>query len=219
VFEQASGGTIFLDELGELPRDLQPKLLRVLEKREVRRLGGSRAIPVDVRLIAATNRNLRAEVRRGEFREDLYYRVAGAHVYVPPLRDRLEDLELLAQSFLAASRPPRRLNEVPQHIWDMFRAYRWPGNVRELRNAVQRVLIMPERALDGAVAVEPQAVLGGEADAVAPLRIARRDAADAFERAYLQALLAKSDGNITRAAALAEVSRQMIHKLVAKHGL
>ncbi|HVJ14178.1 MAG TPA: sigma 54-interacting transcriptional regulator [Polyangiaceae bacterium] len=219
VFEQASGGTIFLDELGELPKDLQPKLLRVLEKREVRRLGGSRPIAVDVRLIAATNRNLRAEVRRGEFREDLYYRVAGAHVYVPPLRDRLEDLPLLAQSFLAASRPPRRLNEVPQHIWDMFRAYRWPGNVRELRNAVQRVLVMPERALDGALTAESHALLPADPEAVVPLRIARRDAADAFERAYLQALLAKSDGNITRAAALAEVSRQMIHKLVAKHGL
>src|SRR5688572_18532537 len=194
VFEQANGGTIFLDELGELPVDLQPKLLRVLEKREVRRLGGSRPIPVDVRLISATNRNLRSEVRRGEFREDLYYRVAGAHVYVPPLRDRLEDLQLLALSFLEASRPPRRLNEVPQHIWDMFRAYRWPGNVRELRNAVQRVLIMPERALEGAGAPESGTPpMPAETDAVVPLRVARRDAADGFERAYLQALLAKSD--------------------------
>jgi transcriptional regulator with GAF, ATPase, and Fis domain len=219
VFEQASGGTIFLDELGELTKDLQPKLLRVLEKREVRRLGGTRPIPVDVRLIAATNRNLRAEVRRGEFREDLYYRVAGAHVYVPPLRDRLEDLELLAQSFLAASRPPRRLQEVPARIWDMFRAYRWPGNVRELKNAVQRVLILPERVLDAGPTSEPRPAMPVEPEALQPLRIARRDAADAFERAYLQALLAKSDGNITRAAALAEVSRQMIHKLVAKHGL
>jgi transcriptional regulator with PAS, ATPase and Fis domain len=138
---------------------------------------------------------------------------------VPPLRDRLEDLQLLAGSFLAMSHPPRRLSEVPQHIWDMFRAYRWPGNVRELRNAVQRVLVMPERVLEGAVALPPEVTVLGEADAVVPLRVARRDAADAFERAYLQALLAKSDGNITRAAALAEVSRQMIHKLVAKHGL
>jgi transcriptional regulator with GAF, ATPase, and Fis domain len=219
VFEQASGGTIFLDELGELAKDLQPKLLRVLEKREVRRVGGSRPIPVDVRLIAATNRNLRSEVRRGEFREDLYYRVAGTHVYVPPLRDRMEDLQLLAESFLSVSQPPRRLQDVPQQVWDMFRAYKWPGNVRELRNAVQRVLILPERVLESGVASVQGAPSIVAPETLLPLSVARRNAADAFERAYLQALLARSDGNITRAGALAEVSRQMIHKLLAKHGL
>jgi transcriptional regulator with PAS, ATPase and Fis domain len=149
VFEQAEGGTIFLDELGELPKDLQPKLLRVLEKREVRRVGGSKPIPVDVRLIAATNRNLRAEVKSGNFREDLYFRVAGAQVHVPPLRDRMEDLDLLAESFLAASQPPKKLSDIPDPIWNMFRAYRWPGNVRELRNALMRVLVTPERPMVG----------------------------------------------------------------------
>jgi transcriptional regulator with PAS, ATPase and Fis domain len=217
IFEQAQGGTIFLDELGELPKDLQPKLLRVLEKREVRRIGGTRTIPIDVRLIAATNRNLRAEVQRGSFREDLYFRVAGARVYIPPLRERMSDLPRLIGSFLAASHPPRTLNEVPQHLWEMLRSYRWPGNVRELRNAVQRMLVTPDRVL------EPEAESAGAPPAppeeFSPLRVARRDAADAFERRYVQSLLVRADGNITRAAALAEVSRQVIHALISKHAL
>ena len=225
VFEQADGGTIFLDEMGELPRDMQPKLLRVLEKREVRRLGGSKTIPVNVRLISATNRNLRAEVKRGEFRQDLYYRVAGAHVYVPPLRDRLDDLMLLAESFLTTSQPPRSLSDVPQHVWDMFKAYRWPGNVRELKNAVRRVLVTPERALDtdsipdlANAAAAAVAIVDGSGN-VDPLRVARRNAADLFEKRYVEQVLGRSEGNVTRAAAIAEVSRQVIHKLMAKHGL
>jgi transcriptional regulator with GAF, ATPase, and Fis domain len=219
VFEQADGGTIFLDELGELPKDLQPKLLRVLEKREVRRIGSQRVIPVDVRLLAATNRNLQAEVARGAFREDLYFRLAGAHVQVPPLRDRMDDLPLLVEHFLARADPPRTLREVPPPVWEMFRAHRWPGNVRELRNAVERLLVTPERAL------RPMTQPASDAEApvvkpqLDPLRIARRDASDGFELSYLQQLLAKTDGNVTRAAAIAEVSRQMIQKLMRKHGL
>jgi transcriptional regulator with GAF, ATPase, and Fis domain len=220
VFEQAEGGTIFLDELGELPKDLQPKLLRVLEKREVRRVGGSKPIPVDVRLIAATNRNLRAEVKSGNFREDLYFRVAGAQVHVPPLRDRMEDLDLLAESFLAASQPPKKLSDIPDPIWNMFRAYRWPGNVRELRNALMRVLVTPERPMVGDPEPQLEEVYPASlTKSAVPLRVARRNAADSFERSYLHAVLAKSGGNVTRAAAIAEVSRQVIHKLISKHGL
>ena len=223
VFEQADGGTIFLDELGELPKDLQPKLLRILEKREVRRIGSNKTISVDVRLIAASNRNLIAEVERGNFREDVYFRVATTHVFVPPLRDRLDDLPLLVSYFLSRANPPRRLTDMPEHVWDMFRTYRWPGNVRELQNAVQRLLVTPERALSGhgQRSVPPGAAAPSTPPPgikLEPLRIARRDAADEFERSYLEALLARSDGNITRGAAIAEVSRQMIQKLLRKHG-
>jgi two-component system response regulator GlrR len=132
----------------------------------------------------------------------------------------MEDLDLLAESFLAGSQPPKKLSDIPDPIWNMFRAYRWPGNVRELRNALRRVLVTPDRPL--VVDAEPQLE---EADAApltidtVPLRVARRNAADNFERRYLQAVLAKSDGNVTRAAAIAEVSRQVIHKLISKHGL
>ena len=218
VFEQAEGGSIFLDELGELPKDLQPKLLRVLEKREVRRLGSQRPIPVDVRVLAATNRKLAAEVAVGNFRQDLYFRLAGAHVVVPPLRDRKQDLPMLVEHFLSRSVPPRALSEIAAPVWEMFMAHRWPGNVRELRNAVDRWAVTPERALgvldlesdsDGAPKPEIELV---------PLRIARRDAGDDFERRYVRALLARTQGNVTRAAAIAEVSRQMIQKLMRKQG-
>jgi DNA-binding NtrC family response regulator len=224
VFEEADGGTLFLDEIGELPRDLQPKLLRALEKREVKRLGGRSPVPVDVRVVAATNRNLLAEVQRGAFREDLYYRVAAAQVLVPPLRERLDDIPMLVEHFLSLEAPGMTLHSIPGQVWEMFSTHRWPGNVRELRNAVQRLLVAPELSLhvrdvapseaSGRGPVKPEL-----AAAIEPLRIARRSAADAFERDYLKAVFARSEGNVTRAAAIAEVSRQMIQKLMRKHGL
>jgi transcriptional regulator with PAS, ATPase and Fis domain len=218
VFEQADRGTIFLDELGELPKDLQPKLLRVLEKREIRRIGGQRAIPIDVRVISATNRKLSVEVARGNFRQDLFFRLAGAQVLVPPLRDRMEDLPMLVENFLRRAVPPRSPSEISAQVWDMFLAHRWPGNVRELRNAVDRLMVTPNRAL---VQLEPSAEgsPGGVEVNLVPLRVARRDASEEFERRYLQALFARTGGNVTRAAAIAEVSRQMIQKLMRKQGL
>jgi transcriptional regulator with PAS, ATPase and Fis domain len=225
LFEQAHGGTIFLDELGELPKDLQPKLLRVLERHEVRRLGGQRTVPVDVRVVSATNRNLAAEVKRGNFREDLYFRVATAHVQVPPLRDRMEDLPLLVEHFLKRARSPHGVANIPPQVWAMFMAHRWPGNVRELWNAVQRFLVTPERVFlpdvsagAAAPAHPPPRPVPEEAELL-PLRIARRDASDAFERSYVDALLRRANGSMKQAAAIADVSRQMVQKLMRKHGL
>jgi transcriptional regulator with GAF, ATPase, and Fis domain len=220
VFEQADGGTLFLDEIGELPLDLQPKLLRVIEKLEVRRIGGRQTIGVDVRIVAATNRNLRAAIQRREFRQDLYFRLAAAHVSVPPLRDRMDDLELLVEHFLSLQDPPGNIADVPAHVWEMFNAHRWPGNVRELRNAVQRLAVTPDRPLhDAAGSVSSPIASWSRGDAAVPLRVARRQAGDDFERAYLEHVLAKTGGNVTRAAALAEVSRQMMQKLMRKHGM
>jgi transcriptional regulator with GAF, ATPase, and Fis domain len=218
VFEQADGGTLFLDEVGELPKDLQPKLLRVLEKRQLRRVGGAKVVAFDVRVIAATNRHLKAEVAKDQFRQDLYFRIAAAQVSVPALRERMEDLPLLVGHFLSLERPPRSSSDISREVWDLLRAYRWPGNVRELRNAVQRLLVTPDRALRelaGAGAETATASCPGE---VLPLRIARREANDAFERDYLAAVLAAAEGNVTRAAGLAEVSRQNIQKMLKKHG-
>jgi transcriptional regulator with PAS, ATPase and Fis domain len=220
VFEQADGGTLFLDEIGELPKELQPKLLRVLEKRHVRRVGGAKIIPFDARIIAATNRHLRAEVQRGGFREDLYFRLAAAHVVVPPLRDRMDDLPLLVDHFLALEKPPRTVSDLPRHVWELFLAHRWPGNVRELRNAIQQLLVMPDRpplawTTDEPAPARPSAAPPAE---LLPLRIARREAIDAFERSYLSQALTRTGGNVTRAAAVAEVSRQIMSKLLQKHG-
>jgi transcriptional regulator with GAF, ATPase, and Fis domain len=225
VFEQADGGTLFIDEIGELPLELQPKLLRALEKREIRRVGGRQTIGVDVRIVAATNRNLRVEIRENRFRQDLYFRIAAAHIAVPPLRDRMEDLELLVEYFLGMETPPRAISDVPVHVWEMFRNHRWPGNVRELRNAVQRLTVTPDRPLHDvhayATSTPARSIEGlwqRDGQAV-PLRVARREAGDDFERAYLEFVLTKSGGNVTRAAAIAEVSRQMMQKLMRKHGM
>jgi transcriptional regulator with GAF, ATPase, and Fis domain len=215
VFEQAHGGTIFLDELGELPLELQPRLLRVLQKREVIRLGAQRSMPVDVRVIAATNRNLMQEVQQRRFREDLYYRVAATHVLVPPLRERVEDIPQLVEYFLSQADPPQSSSRVPSDVWAMFRAHRWPGNVRELQNVLQRFVVMPERLFSGTPS-EPTAVTPPPGRQLKPLQVARREASEAFERNYLDELMRQANGNVSTAARLAEVSRQMLHKMLRK---
>jgi DNA-binding NtrC family response regulator len=149
----------------------------------------------------------------------LYFRVSAAHVVVPPLRDRLEDLPMLVEHLFREVEPSRSAADVPAHVWEMFRAHRWPGNVRELKNAVQRLLVTPERPLRSFRAESSAAPPPVRAGVPSPLRVARREAADAFERDYLRAILEHTQGNVTRAAALAEVSRQMIQKLARRHGV
>jgi transcriptional regulator with GAF, ATPase, and Fis domain len=161
LFEMAHGSTLFLDELGELPSELQPKLLRALEQREIRRVGATRSIKVDVRIIAATNRLLEEEVRSGRFRQDLFYRLSVVRLFLPPLRERLDDLPLLVEAFLhdhAYNRLPdgnRKCTRVSPAAMDLMMAYSWPGNVRELINAVERAVsfassdeILPENLPD-----------------------------------------------------------------------
>ena len=143
VFERAHKGTVFLDEIGELPLDMQPKLLRVLERREVRRIGGTRTISVDIRVLAATNRDLGVEVNRARFREDLYYRLAVARVHVPPLRERREDIEPLVEHFLANTPGGEEAAITPDTIRLMMK-HDWPGNIRELRNVVERAVFLSE---------------------------------------------------------------------------
>jgi DNA-binding NtrC family response regulator len=146
AFEAAHRGTLFLDEIGELPIALQPKLLRALEQKEIKRVGGNETILVDVRIIAATNRNLPGEVSLKNFREDLYFRISAITLKVPPLRERREDISPLALHFLAetASNSGRNMKEINGPTMELLRAYLWPGNVRELRNAIQRAVVMSE---------------------------------------------------------------------------
>jgi transcriptional regulator with GAF, ATPase, and Fis domain len=157
-FEMADRGTLFLDEVGELPLALQTKFLRVLEERKFERVGGQKSIEVDVRLVAATNRDLQEMVKRGTFREDLYYRLSVIHIEVPPLRERLDDVPLLAEHFLARFRQQaaRRITGFSPEALAAMTRYAWPGNVRELRNAVERAIVLGDRELIMAPDLPPQ---------------------------------------------------------------
>jgi transcriptional regulator with PAS, ATPase and Fis domain len=144
AFEMASGGTIFLDEVAEMSPDIQVKILRALESRQVRRLGGKKEISVDIRIVAATNKDLQKAIADAELREDLYYRLAVVEIVLPPLRERMDDIKLLADEFLQryASQNGKQITDFDSAAWDWILSYHWPGNVRELKNAVERSVIM-----------------------------------------------------------------------------
>jgi DNA-binding NtrC family response regulator len=216
AFVNARGGTLFLDEIGELDLDLQPRLLGALERREVKPIGGARPVPIDLRIIAATNRDLHREVARGRFREDLYYRLAVARVRLPPLRDRLEDLPLLIRHFLAeherADGLARPLDEL---LLERFEGRTWPGNIRELRNAVERIITL---GFDGDEA-SPGNALSSPAACGEPFKIAKGRVIEHFEREYLSSMLAWKRGNITAAASAAEMDRVHMVRLLDRYGL
>jgi len=220
ALELADQGTLFIDELGELPLELQPKLLRALERFEVRRVGSNTARRVDVRVVAATNRNLADQVARGTFREDLFYRVAVVRVALPPLRERPDDIPMLVEHFqklLARGRPEVLL---PERIVRQFTSQAWPGNVRELRNAVARALSLGVGAHAGVS--EPTATPAAGADEIdlsIPFKIARDRITEAFEESYLKSALAATGGNITHAAELAGVDRKLVQRAIKRYGL
>jgi DNA-binding NtrC family response regulator len=219
AFEAADGGAVFLDEVGELPVELQPKLLRAIEAREIRRVGETRPRKVNVRVVSATNRDLEREVNRGQFREDLYFRLAVMTVRVPPLRERLEDLIILVRVFLQALGVPDQEHLfTPQVLVEMAR-HDWPGNVRELRNYVERTVVL-QKAGPTLRRGTPGVNSGGQAaDIAVPFKIAKDTAIDAFERAYLTALLEAAGNNMSKAARMAGMDRMYLHRLVQKHGL
>lgn len=225
VFEAADSGTVFLDEIGELPLDLQPRLLRAIERGQIRPVGANAAKAVDVRVLAATHRNLEAEVEAGRFREDLYYRLAVVRVTAPPLRERTEDIALLAESFAArlARRVPGTPSLSPRLLRD-FAARSWPGNVRELRNAVERALAMGEDSdAQPATSARPSpvalAAAGSAINSSIPLKTARDEMLERFEAAYVRAVLDQAEGNVTRAAEIAGVHRRFIHRAIQRYGL
>jgi len=216
AFEAASGGTILLDEIGELALDLQPKLLRVIERREVQRIGGTERIAVDVRIVAATNRNLREEVNARRFRSDLYFRLAVLVVTLPPLRERAADVPLLVGAILddlragesamaTALRGGELLPELLRHGW--------PGNVRELRNYVEACLVRQEPAAAPAATEEPAI------DVAQPLRVVRERWLRHVERRYLEQLLVIHGNNVSAAARAAGIDRVHLHRLLARAGL
>jgi transcriptional regulator with AAA-type ATPase domain len=219
AFEAASGGTIFLDEIGELEGDLQPKLLRVLERREIKRVGSNRYVPVDVRVVAATNRNLRAEVNAHRFRSDLFYRLAVLQVRLPALRERVDDLPIILEHILdnlgATQHPAAAALRTPQFV-DHLAQHAWPGNVRELRNYVERCLVLHQQMplvdeeAPGATPI---------VDAKLPLKVARENWVRSFERRYLEELLRSHKDNVSAAARAAGVDRPYFYRLLWRHGL
>ena len=235
-FEQADGGTIFLDEIGELETTLQPKLLRVLENREIKRVGGDKMIPVDVRVVAATNRDLRAMVNEGTFREDLYYRLSVVQVNLPPLRERPEDVPLLVDAFLqelSARRFPGeedKIFTVANDAMSRLKGYPWPGNVRELKNTIERAASLSDGMeltvrdlLPLSQKTPAQPLPGGTAeqfvDEQVPFKEAKQKVLDTFEAAYLKALLDKHAGNITRSAQAAGLTRYHLRELAKRYGI
>jgi transcriptional regulator with GAF, ATPase, and Fis domain len=222
AFEAANGGTVFLDEIGELPLDMQPKLLRALEAREIRRLGETRSRKVDVRVLAATNRRLEQEVNRGTFREDLYFRLSVVTIRVPPLRERPEDLDLLIKVFLDSFDASDSAHLfTPELIAELAR-HEWPGNVRELRNYVERAVVF-DAASPPWQTGEPPEPTGASPlppiDVSVPFKVAKEQIVSDFERAYLTALLEKTGGNFSSAARKAGIDRMYLHRLVQKLGL
>jgi transcriptional regulator with PAS, ATPase and Fis domain len=213
AFEQAHGGTIFLDEIGELPLDMQPKLLRAIEQREVRPLGARGSRPFDARIIAATNRRLLEAANKGEFRRDLFYRLAVVRVIVPPLRDRREDILPLASRFLRiATRNPSA--ELGPELAALLTSYSWPGNVRELRNVIERHAVLGVRDAEGLFDRAETSIVAEANLAQLPFHEARRRVLDRFERAYLSQVLERAGGVVSRAAELAEVARPSLYRML-----
>ena len=226
AFERAHRGTLFLDEIGELPLSLQPALLGALERRRFRRLGGQQEIEVDVRIVAATHRDLRAEANRGAFRPDLYHRLGAARLLVPPLRERAQDIELLVSYFCREATGRGDAGLLHERTLQQLRAHRWTGNVRELRNVVEYALAMgapdlDDLELDREHAEDSGAMLsGGEADkALASYREARAQALESFERHYLERLIRETEGNASEAARRARMDRSHLLSLLRRHHL
>lgn len=227
LFETANKGTIFLDEVGEMEPAMQAKLLRVLENRTIRRIGGTKSIEVDVRVIAATNRNLKEAIQSGAFREDLYYRLNVFPIHIPPLRERREDIPALVKFFLEiySRKFSRNFSMIDPGALEVLAGYRWPGNIRELKNAIERICIMhsgpsllPEHL---PAEVAQNAHSGDGSDVVIPElgEVGLEEALDRIEHALVVAALRKSGGNVLQAANILKVPRGTLRYKMEKHGI
>lgn len=222
-FQQAGGGSMFLDEVSEMSLGMQVKLLRVIQEREVTRVGGGDILPIDVRIIAATNQQLRDLVQDGRFREDLYYRLNVVNIEVPPLRLRREDIPLLAQSFLErfAGQNEKQVDGFTPHAMEELIRYEWPGNVRELMNVVERGVVLArgdyldfESLLLTAQGLEPAAISGNSTGAVE-----EEPTLDNVERATILKTLEATGGNKSEAARRLGITRKTLNNKLRKYGL
>ena len=242
LVELAQGGTLFLDEIAELPLEMQVKLLRVIQEREIQRVGGLKLIPVDLRLIAATNRDLQEEMAAGRFREDLFYRLNVVHLHIPSLGERTSDILELAEHFLdrIGRRMQRHGLRLSAGAQAKLQAYHWPGNIRELENVIERALVLSSTSVieenelminlngegghnghNGHPAAPPAPQLAQSAAAAQQVRwsIDYREARDQFEREYLLSLIEQAGGNMTRASQISGISRRNLYEKLEKVGL
>jgi DNA-binding NtrC family response regulator len=242
AFEQAEGGTLFLDEIGELDLALQPKLLRVLENREFKRVGGARTIRSDCRVVAATNRDLRQMVNEGSFREDLYFRLSVIQLHLPPLSQRRDDITLLVEHFLddlAKRRPDMQRARLTADARDALMAHAWPGNVRELKNVIVRAAslcsgptiersdlqLTGQQSQPSGLARAPQSssddpdIVRLEVDLSREYKEVKETLLDQFEYAYLERIYEENDGNISQSAREAGITRYHMRELLKKHDL
>jgi DNA-binding NtrC family response regulator len=237
AFEAASGGTILLDEIGELTLDLQPKILRAIERKQVKRIGSTAYVPADVRVLAATNRSLRTEVAEQRFRSDLYYRLAVVKIQLPPLRERIGDIPLLVENVLerlGIRDSPEAATLLSSDFVAKLAAYRWSGNIRQLRNYIERCVALGDTTLPPNDTIMPPppppppvvAPLPVVSEAVAvfeglnlPFKEARDSLVNAFERRYLEEQLARHGDNVSAAARASGIDRIHFYRLLWKHGL
>jgi two-component system nitrogen regulation response regulator NtrX len=229
TFERAHGGTLFLDEVADMPLETQGKIVRALQEQTFERVGGSRRVEVDVRVVASSNRELAAEIAAGRFREDLFYRLNVVPIRVPPLRDRREDIPLLARHFMARGAAAARImsRDFGEDALAALQAYTWPGNVRQLRNVVDWLLIMAPGDNSEPVRAD---MLPNEITAIAPtvvkwdkgseiMTLPLRDAREVFEREYLLAQVTRFGGNISRTAAFVGMERSALHRKLKSLGV
>src|SRR5205807_1888650 len=221
-FQKATGGTLFLDEVGDMSLKTQSKVLRTLDEQRFTPVGSSDAITVDVRVIASTNKDLEEEISKGNFREDLFYRLNVIPFYVPPLRERLEDVPLLIKHFLKefSSRYSRRTREITEDAVDVLMKYSWPGNVRELRNVIERLVIMnPGAGKLERKHLPPLVFRDGSRRSATPEFSSLQQARAAYERDYILKKLEESKGNISRAADVLGLERSHLYRKMKALGI
>jgi two-component system NtrC family response regulator len=224
-FEVADGGTLFLDEVGEMPPILQVKLLRVLQEMEFERVGGTKTIRVDVRVLSASNRNIKEDVTNGLFREDLFYRLNVMDMEIPPLRERIDDIPLLVRHFIEKYRDDggKQKIELSAEAWKAFYTYSWPGNIRELENVIERAVVLNS---GGMITIEdlPDWLLEKkeeivDLDKIVPLNLTLPEALDHLEEKLIERALNYSDQVQSRAAETLGISRRMMHYKMKKYGM